>query len=90
MYLCTYILHSYIYYTCHRYTYIAVATLCLPSVNVLQTLDISNLNLIIDTGCPKKMGLVFRGQFRPLYGRKSKKARKQTPPKIQFYLLGGV
>ena len=28
--------------------------------------------------------------FRPLNGRKSKKARKQTPPKIQFYLLGGV
>ena len=26
----------------------------------------------------------------PLNGRKSKKARKQTPPKIQFYLLGGV
>ena len=41
-------------------------------------------------GVPKKMGLVFRGYFRPLNGRKSKKARKQTPPKIQFYLLGGV
>ena len=38
----------------------------------------------------KKQGLVFRGHFRPLNGRKSKKARKQTPPKIQFYLLGGV
>ena len=25
-----------------------------------------------------------------LNGQKSKKARKQTPPKIQFYLLGGV
>ena len=59
-------------------SYIPVATLCLPSLNVLQTLDISNLNLIIDTGCPKKMGLVFRGQFRPLNGRKSKKARKQN------------
>ena len=38
----------------------------------------------------KKLGLVFRGHFRPLNGRKSKKGRKQTPPKIQFYLLGGV
>ena len=38
----------------------------------------------------KKQGLVFRGHFRPLNGRKSKKGRKQTPPKIQFYLLGGV
>ena len=38
----------------------------------------------------KKLGLVFRGHLRPLNGRKSKKARKQTPPKIQFYLLGGV
>ena len=26
----------------------------------------------------------------PLNGRKSKKARKQTPPNIQIYLLGGV
>ena len=38
----------------------------------------------------KKLGLVFRGHFRPSNGRKSKKARKQTPPKIKFYLLGGV
>ena len=38
----------------------------------------------------KKLGLVFRGHFRPLNDRKSKKARKQTPPKMQFYLLGGV
>ena len=38
----------------------------------------------------KKVGLVFRGHFWPLNGQKSKKARKQTPPKIQFYLLGGV
>ena len=38
----------------------------------------------------KQLGLVFRGHFRPLYGRKSKKGSKQTPPKIQFYLLGGV
>ena len=29
---------------------IPVATLCLPSVNVLQTLDISNLNLML-TDC---------------------------------------
>ena len=28
------------------------------------------------------------GHFKPLNERK--KARKQTPPKIQFYLLGGV
>ena len=38
----------------------------------------------------KKMGLVFRGYFRPLNGRKSKKVRKQPPPKIQFNLLRGV
>ena len=38
----------------------------------------------------KKLGLVFRGHFRPLNDRKSKKARKQTPPKMQFYLLGGA
>ena len=36
----------------------------------------------------KKMGLVFRGHFRPLDGRKSKKGRKQTPPKIQLYRRG--
>ena len=34
------------------------------------------------------MRLVFSGHFRPFNGRKSKKARKQTPLKIQFYLLG--
>ena len=38
----------------------------------------------------KKVGLVFRGHFRPLWPKIKKKARKQTPPKIQFYLLGGV
>ena len=38
----------------------------------------------------KKQGFVFRGHFMPLNGRKSKKVRKQTPSKIQFYLLGGV
>ena len=31
-----------------------VATLCLPSVNVLQTLDISNLNLMIFLSCSTK------------------------------------
>ena len=36
------------------------------------------------------MRLVFSGHFRPFNGRKSKKARKQTPLKIQFYILGGV
>ena len=46
---------------------------------------------LIYTGCPKKkLRFVFRGHFRPLNDQKSKKARKQTPPKIQFYLLGGV
>ena len=39
---------------------------------------------------PKKNGLAFKGHCKPLNGRKSKKARKQTTPKIQFYLLGGV
>ena len=37
-------------------------------------------------GVLKKQGLVFRGHLRPL----NEKARKQTPLKIQFYLLGGV
>ena len=37
----------------------------------------------------KKQGLLFRGLFRPLNDQKSKKARKKTPPEIQFYLLGG-
>ena len=36
-------------------------------------------------GCSK-----FEGHFRPLNGRKSKKVTPKTPPKIQFYLLGGV
>ena len=30
----------------------------------------------------KKQGFVFRGHFRPLNDRKSKKAREQTPPKM--------
>ena len=38
----------------------------------------------------KKLGFVFRGHFRGLNGLKSKSSRKQTPHKIQFYLLGGV
>ena len=38
----------------------------------------------------KKQSRRFKGHFRPLNSRKSKKARKQTPLKIQFYLLGGV
>ena len=43
-----------------------------------------------NTGCPKKQSRRFKGHFRPLNRRKSKKARKQTPSKIQFYLLEGV
>ena len=38
----------------------------------------------------KKQGFVFRGHFKGLNGLKSKSGRKQTPIKIQFYLLGGV
>ena len=41
-------------------------------------------------GVPKKVGLVFRAQFRPFNGQKFKSGREETPIKIQFYLLGGV
>ena len=38
----------------------------------------------------KKGWRKFEGHFMPLNGRKSKKVTPKTPPKIQFYLLGGV
>ena len=41
-------------------------------------------------GVPKKLSHRFKGDFRPLNCRKSIKVRKQTLPKIKFYLLGGV
>ena len=40
---------------------------------------------IINTGCPKKQGLVFSGHFKGLNGLKLKSRRKKTSPKIQFY-----
>ena len=40
----------------------------------------------------KKTGISVQGSFEALKWPKIiiKKTRKQTPPKIQFYLLGGV
>ena len=43
----------------------------------------------VSTGCPKKkQSRRFKGNLRPLNGRKLRKVRKKSPPKIQFYLLG--
>ena len=38
---------------------------------------------------PKKVGFRFTANLEALNGLKSKSERKQTPPKIKFYLLGG-
>ena len=46
----------------------------------------SHCKLGIYRASQKKQSHRFKGNFRPLNGRKSKKARKQT--EIQFYLLG--
>ena len=35
-------------------------------------------------------GISVQGSFKALKWPKIKKTRKQTPPKIQFYQLGGV
>ena len=56
----------------------------------LAPTELGSLTLEYYRVSQKKWGLVFEGHFGGLNGLKSKKARKQTPPKIQFYLLGGV